>query len=415
MSFIEPFWTDFVAFFHDSIVLSLGILLFCGYIIGKLFERIKLPAITGYIVSGVVLGQSVTGLVPTHMSHQLEHVTEIALALIAITIGGEFSLKKIRRTGTRILLLTLFEALFAFIFVSVGLLLAGLHTSVALILGSISAATAPAATVVIIKELRARGDFIDYLYGIVAFDDAIGVILFGIVFAAVTPAISGAAESIGIAAALIKAVSEVLLSFVIGMVGGFLVHIWTVKKVKTNEILLISLSLLFIVTAAAESFHLSSLLAAMAMGATITNASPRNHRIFDYMEPLSPPIFAMFFILAGTEMQIHVFAQVSVALLGLLYLATRFMGKWIGINTAGLLTHTPSRIRRFLGFCLFPQAGVAIGLALFVRSSPVAQNAPPEFSGEFALIVNIVLLSVFINELIGPAISRFGIKKGLDL
>lgn len=391
-------------------------LLFCGYYFGKLFERLKMPAITGYIVSGLLLGESILGIVHTDTSVGLHYVTDVALGFIALTIGGEFSLAKIKRMGVPIFILTLFEAVFAFIFVTTFLTISGfLNLSSALILGAISAATAPAATVIIIRELRARGEFIDYLYGIVALDDAACVILFGIIFAAVSPMLSGAVVHGAILLGLFHALSELFFSFLLGVFGGFLVHFLTIRKIKSNEVLLVALSLLFIVTALADALRLSPLLADMAMGATIINLAAKNRRIFSLYEPLTPPIFALFFIIAGTELDIHVFAQGTIVFVGLLYLVSRFVGKLVGIFLGGTLTKTPQRTRNYLGFCLFPQAGVAIGLALFVQTSNVALHASPEVRESLIIIVNVVLFSVFINELIGPAISRFGIKKGCDI
>jgi Kef-type K+ transport system membrane component KefB len=408
-------WTNFVQFFHNSVILSLGILLFVGYFTGKLFERLKLPAITGYIVSGLLLGEGILGVVHAEMGAGLKNITEVALGFIALTIGGEFSLSKIRRAGVKILLLTLFEALFAFIFVTTIMSVAGVRGPVAFILGAISAATAPAATVVIIRELRVRGEFIDYLYGIVAFDDAVCVILFGIIFAAVGPMLSGMTVDGGILHGLWHAMSELFFSIMLGILGGLLLHLLTIRKVKKNEIMLIALALLFIVTALATVLKLSALLANMAMGAILINLASRNHRVFEFLEPITPPIFALFFIIAGTELDVSVFAEGTVVVLGLLYLSSRFLGKMSGIFLGGTLVRAPKHIRNYLGFCLFPQAGVAIGLALFVQTSQIAKNATPEVQELFILIVNIVLFSVFINELIGPAISKFGIKKGCRL
>jgi len=415
MDVLVNVWNNFIQFFHDSMVLSLGVLLFCGFFIGQLFEKIKLPAITGYIVTGLLLGESMTGIIHAEMGDNMKHITEIALGFIALTIGGEFSISKLRRTGVRILVLTLFEALGAFILVSTVLTLAGLRLPIALILGSISAATAPAATVVIIRELRARGDFVDHLYGVVAFDDAVCVILFGLVFAAVSPILSQTAAHASFVTTFLHSVFEVVFSLLLGVAGGAVTHMLTIKRQKINEILLVSLAILFIISAFATAVKLSPLLATMAMGATLTNLSHKNHRIFNYIEPLTPPVFAMFFILAGTELDVEVFSHGAVIGLGLLYLLSRFAGKMAGINIGGLITKTPARIRRYLGFCLFPQAGVAIGLALFVQASPLITHASDQIRDVFILIVNIVLLSVFINEMIGPAISKFGIKKGLNL
>lgn len=415
MDAILSVWSSFVNFFQNSVILSLGILLFVGYFVGKLFERLNLPAITGYILSGLLLGEGILGLVHAEMGEGLKHITEVALGFIALTIGGEFSISKIRRAGIKILILTFFEALFAFISVSIVMSLFGLDRNIALILGAISAATAPAATVIIIRELRARGEFIDYLYGIVAFDDAICVILFGIIFAAVGPSFGSGAEHGGMLMGLVHALSELFFSFLLGIVGGVLIHLLTIRKKKNNEILLVALALLFIVTALATALHLSALLATMAMGAVLINLSPKNRRVFDYLEPITPPIFALFFIIAGTELDVSVFAKGTVVLLGLLYLAARFLGKISGIFIGSAIVKAPAHIRKFLGFCLFPQAGVAIGLALFVQTSQIAKHATPDVQELFILIVNIVLFSVFINELVGPAISKFGIKKGCDL
>jgi hypothetical protein len=347
----------------------------------------------------------------------MSHITQVALGVIALTIGGEFSLKKLKATGVRILLLTVFEALFAFAAVTGALTLAGLDPGLALLLGSISAATAPAATVVIVRELRARGPFIDHLYGVVAFDDAVSVILFGIVFAVVTPMLGvGAAAGGGAAAAaLLHALLELLIAAAMGAAGGLAVHLLTIKRYKTNEIMLVTVAVLFLVTALAAVLNVSSLIANMAMGCTLVNLASKNRRIFGVIEPLTPPIFALFFVLAGTELEIAVFAEGFVVLIGFLYLASRFAGKMAGIQVAGLLTRTPGRIRNYLGFCLFPQAGVAIGLALFVKTSPALADAPAEIRQLLGLSVNVVLLSIFINELVGPVLSRFGIRRGAEV
>lgn len=399
------------AIFHQHAILSIGILLFVGYILGKLCEIVKLPAITGYILAGLILGKSIAGIISPQMGHNLSDITEIALGFIALSIGGEFSIAKIRQTGFNILVLTIFEAVFAYIFVTSILFFIGLDYRIAFILGAISAATAPAATVIIIKELRARGEFVDYLYGVVAFDDAVCIILFSITFSIVSPMLTGIEVKGGIS----HAVMELALSFVTGGIGGTLIHMLTIKKYRINEIMLISLSILFLVSAVSMIFGFSPLIANMAMGATIVNLSSKNRRIFTIIEPLTPPIFALFFILAGTELDISIFAKGGVVIYGILYIIGRFAGKFAGILSAGSIIKVPETVRKFLGFCLFPQAGVAIGLALFVQASPMALNAPPHVKEMFILIVNIVLLSVFINELVGPIISKFGIKKGTGL
>jgi NhaP-type Na+/H+ or K+/H+ antiporter len=300
-------------------------------------------------------------------------------------------------------------------FVTVVLSVYGVGLAVALLLGSIAAATAPAATLIIIRMLKARGEFIDYLYGVVAFDDAVCVILFGVVFASVTPILTGVAVGGGVAAGFMHALSEILFSVLLGFAGGFLLHLLVRGRYRVNEVLLISLALLFVVTSMAIGLHLSSLIANMAMGATLVNFSPKNRRVFDVLEPLTPPVFALFFILAGTELNTSVLAKGGVILLGVLCLASRFLGKLAGTYLGGTVARAPERVRKYLGFCLFPQAGVAVGLALYVQGSQVALSASPEVRELLSLIVNVILFSVFVNGIIGPAISKFGIKKGLGL
>jgi len=408
-------WSRVQGLFHQNVLLSLGILLIAGFTLGKLCELLRLPAITGYIVAGLLLSRSVSGIISPEMGHNCGSITQVALSLIALTIGGEFSFSKLRKTGGRILVLTLFEALFAFIVVTAALIPTGLRPQAAVLFGAIAAATAPAATVIIIREMRARGEFIDYLYGIVALDDAVCLILFSVTFAVVSPQLVGTAAAGGALGAFLRAFAELGLAVALGLAGGFLLHVLTTRRRNPNEVLLLTLSLVFLVTALAVSFRLSPLITNMTLGTALINLSPRNRRIFGVLEPLTPPVFALLFILAGTELDAGVFFTGPVIPLGLLYLAARFAGKLAGIQLAGGLTRTPARIRNYLGFCLFPQAGVAIGLALFVRSSPAAGAAGPEVQQLLAFLVNVVLFSVFINEFVGPIISRFGIKRGTGL
>jgi Kef-type K+ transport system membrane component KefB len=396
-------------------VFSVALLLISGYFIGRLFERLKLPAITGYIIAGLILSKALSGIITKEITHSLHILTDISLGIIALTIGGEFSFEKVKRTGIKIIVITLFEALFAFLFVTFFLTLSGFGLYYALLLGAIASATAPAATVIIVRELRARGVFIDYLYGVVAFDDAICVILFSIVFAIVTPLIIAVGATGEAFTGIINAIGEILLSAILGFVAGFILNLSTRKKYRVNEILLISLSVLFFVISFSFIFKLSLLIANMLMGATLINISLKNRRIFHVLEPLTPPLFALFFILAGTELDITAFKSWLTVLFGFIYLASRFSGKFVGVYIASQLTHAPAGVKKYLGFCLFPQAGVAIGLALFIKTSPVLMQSTPSTLRMFTTIINIILFSVLINEIIGPIISRYGIIRGVDI
>ncbi len=403
--------------FGHHVVFGTGILLFTGFFLGKLAEKMRLPAITGYIFAGLLLGKSLVGIIPETAPYKLTSITEIALGLIAITIGAEFELSRLKRTGRTILIITFFQSVFAFVFVVIGLVVMKMELEYSLILGAIATATAPVATVVIVKELRARGEFVDYLYGVVALDDAVCVIIFSIIFALVAPglAMQNIVGNTGALSGIMHALRELLLSGILGLITGVLLHIFIRNKYRLNEVLIISTAVIFLTISTAIVLHLSLLIANMMMGATLINLSHRNKRIFRVIEPLTPPIFALFFVLAGTELDLYVFTKSAVILFGIIYILARFTGKYLGTYLSAVITKSTMKIRNYLGFCLFPQAGVAIGLVLLVQTSPVMAGAPEAVKEMMVLIVNIVLFSVFINELIGPAITKYGVIKGAEL
>jgi Kef-type K+ transport system membrane component KefB len=408
----------FNALFGNHVVFSVGILLFIGYFAGQLAEKINLPSITGFIITGLFMGEGVLGIVSHDMAHSLTSVTEIALGIIALTIGGEFSLTKIKKFGPIVFILTLIQAFLTFILVTFAMMVVGIAFHYSVILGVVATATAPAATVVVIRQLRARGEFVDYLYGIVAFDDAVCVVLFSIVFALVSPTIAeiaAHAEHSGVFAGILHASREIGFSLILGTISGFVLNFLVRKKYKLNEILIISLGILFLNISISLVLKLSLLIANMVMGAVLINLSPKNHKIFRVIEPLTPPLFALFFVIAGTELDISVFTRGIVIFYGLVFSLSRFAGKYSGIYFGSMLTGTSKKIQKYLGFCLIPQAGVAIGLVLLVQASPILQSAPPAVQEKLVMMVNIILFSVFINELIGPAVSKFGIVRGADL
>ena len=415
---IQTWFNTFHDIFAHHIVFSTGLLLLTGYLFGRIAEKCRLPVITGYILAGLILGSSVLDMVPEKAAVHFNSITEIALSIIAVIIGAEFNFSRLRRTGGKIITITLFQAAFAFAFVALFFICTSIPLPYILILAAIATATAPAATVVIVKELRARGEFIDYLYGVVAIDDAVCVIIFSIVFAVSVPLIcagSGNGADITLLAGLWHAFLEILFSCILGAGGGFVLNLFVRKKTNANEILLISLAVLFIVTAFAITLHLSLLMANMMLGASLINLSSKNKKILHALEPITPPLFALFFVLAGTEINLRIFSQGFVLLYGLIFLISRFAGKYAGTFIGGLCVGTSKQIRNYLGLCLFPQAGVAVGLVLFVQTSPVFEGIAPSVQSSLILCVNIILLSIFFNELIGPSISRYGITKGAEL
>ncbi len=456
---------------NSHLLFSLGILLVGGYVFGKLAEKVKLPSITGYILAGLVLGP-ILGLVPNfeevesfaevelieevgeieqnetdetttdeggetehqeddkehtedgegesnghgggHSSHSnpLANVTEVALGLIALTIGGEFSLHKLKKTGLAVVIMTLTQLLLSFGFVSLFLIVFGFDWVFSLILGAIASATAPAATVAIIQSLNIKGPFVDYLYGIVALDDAGAVILFGIIFSIGTSIVGSASgETVSTLSIILSSVLEVVFSVLLGFILGVILHLiiskGSRKNITINERLIISLSILFLSTAMAKSLHLSPLLTNMILGGTLINMSKRNEKIFSILSPLAPPIYASFFAIAGTELDIMVFSNLQILMFGIIFVLARAIGKYGGVFLGAFIMKAEKKTRNYLGFCMLPQAGVAIGLSLILQSHPVMMG-----NESASQVVSIVLFSVFINEIIGPPISKFAVIRG---
>ncbi|MCF7859374.1 MAG: cation:proton antiporter [Candidatus Cloacimonetes bacterium] len=399
-------------YFAHHIIFSAGLLLIVGYMFGQLAERIKLPAITGYILAGVVIGSSGLKMIRQENMEILYILSEITLSFIAVIIGGEFSFNKLKMYGKNILLLTLSQMLLTFFLVSFGLLLIGFSNYVAFVLGAISAATAPAATVVIVEKLKARGKFVDFLYGIVALDDAGTVILFSVAFA-ISASMMGSAQ-VTISHSVLHAFKEIFISVLIGGISGLIIHFVTIKKHNLNEIKIISLGLIFVSTSIAISLKLSPLIANMTLGMVIINLNKKNARILFSFEPMTPPLYAIFFAIAGAELNIGVFKNPIILLAGSTFIILRFLGKYLGIFICGTGLKLEKNIRNYLGLSLLPQAGVAIGLMLFVQASPFVLQASAEIQSEISQMTSIILMSVFINEIVGPPLSKLAIEKNLN-
>ena len=398
-------------YFSHHIIFSAGLLLVFGYVFGQLSEKIKLPAITGYIFAGILVGGSGLKLIHHENLEILNILSEVTLSFIAVIIGGEFSFYKLRAYGKKIIILTFAQMFLTFFLVSFGLIFIGLSSYVAFLLGAIAAATAPAATVVIVEKLKAKGEFVDYLYGIVALDDAGTVILFSVAFALSTSLISGSNTSF--LNSTFHAFLDILFSIIIGVFGGIAIHLSTAKKRNMNEIKIITLGILFITTSISISLELSPLIANMTVGMLLVNLSKKNVRILFALQPLTAPLYAIFFAIAGTELSLEIFKDKSVILAGFLFIILRALGKYFGIYLSSIPLKIPPKVQKYLGLGLLPQAGVAIGLVLFVQASPIIKNASEAIQKEITVMINIVLMSVFFNELVGPILAKIAILKNL--
>ena len=397
--------------FVHHIIFSAGLLLIVGYIFGQLAEKIKLPAITGYILAGILVGGSGLKFIRHENMHMLNIISEITLSFIAMIIGGEFSFYKLRLYGKKVILLTLAQMFLTFGLVSFGLLLLKFPVYVSFLLGAISAATAPAATVVIVEKLKIRGEFVDYLYGIVALDDAGTVILFSIAFALSSTIIGETNVNFGMS--LLHGFLEILYSLIIGIIGGFLIHFASSKKRNINEIKIVTLGILFLTTSVSISLGLSPLITNMTVGMLIINLSKKNIKIMSSLHPLTPPLYAIFFAVAGAELSLEIFTDTSVIIAGLVFIILRAIGKYFGIYLSSSALKVSSKVKNYLGLGLLPQAGVAIGLVLFVQASPIVEHASELVHIQIDKMINIVLMSVFFNELLGPPVAKYAIMKSV--
>ena len=388
-------------YFHQNIIFGAGILLVCGFFGGKLAQKLKLPSITGYIATGLILGPSVLALVPDTVTTQLEPIPHIALGLIAISIGGRFSLRQIRKLGKDTVSITFFQLVITFSIVAVLLRAFGAPLPVALLLGAIASATAPAATVAVIREYRAKGQMTDTLLATVALDDAGCIVLFSVT-AAICALLAGETSQGIFVASVLKPLWQLAGSVLIGLAMGYVVHRLVVNRRDRNEIIVIVLGFVLFCSAISIDLNFSPLMTNMVAGLVLVNLSAKNERVFRMLEPLEAPIYAAFFALAGTELQLRLLASIGV--LGSVYILARLAGKYFGALLGASVARSAPVIRKYLGLCLFPQAGVAIGLVMIAQRDPAFASSPYAVQ-----MVTIVLASVLVNELIGPPIARYAI------
>lgn len=387
---------------HGNLIFGVGALLLAGFVGGKVAARLRLPTISGYVVAGLVLGPSVLNIVPDHVVESLAPVPHVALGLIAITIGSEFRLAKLRQTGPNILTITTVQLLATFASVATALLLFGAPLPMALLLGAIASATAPAATVAIASELHARGPIVSKLFGVVALDDAFCVTLFGFVMATAA-AMIGATET-GPLGMVLLPMREILISVAVGLALGYVVHRLVLNRRRNNEIIVIVLGFVLMSSGITVSIGVSPLIANMMMGFALVNLSAKNSRVMRILEPLTPPIYAAFFALAGTELDIGTLAASGV--LGLVYLGARALGKYGGTFLGAAMAGESRTTRNLLGLALLPQAGVAIGLILVLQDTPLFMHLP-----YMRQMVNIVLASILVNEVIGPPLTKIALER----
>ncbi len=381
--------------------INLSLMIFTGMALGRLVKLIKLPNVTGYLLAGLLLGPSILGILSDNFLSDITIISDTALGFIAFSIGNEFKISYFKKVGATPIVIAILESLFAVVFVVIALLISGQELPFALVLGSIAAATAPAATIMVIKQYKARGPVSQTLLSVVAIDDATALIMYSIAIAAATAVLGGKQSG---AELFLKPIIEIGGALLAGAVLGFIFLLPLKFFKKDGNRLSLEIAFIFMGLGLSAICGFSSLLLCMAMGAVIANFSPDVNHIMKLTDKITPPIFMLFFVASGAGLNIGVLPSVGVV--GVIYIVIRVFGKMFGASLGARICKADKNIRKYLGPALIPQAGVAIGLSL------AATTVVPQYAKE---IRTVILCGTLIYELVGPAITKFSLKKAGEI
>ena len=401
-------------------LLAIGLAMFAGLFLSRLASRFNLPDVTSYLVAGLLIGPlglgalgiPHLGLPSYEFVEKLGLISDVSLGFIAFSIGNEFRLEELKHIGRQATVVAIFQALSATIFVDVGLLVLHLFLGdtlpvyTCIVLGAIATATAPAATVMVINQYKAKGPLTNILLPIVALDDAVGLIVF-----AVSTGIAKAltAGSINLISVLVNPAIEIVASLVMGAALGWVFSI--VEKFFNSRSKRLSLAVAFVFLCTAFSkielsfgnsveVGFSSLLVCMMCGTVFCNLCDFSEEIMYRTDRWTGPVYVLFFVLSGAELDLRVFASAAVVGIGLVYILMRSAGKITGASVSSRLMGCPKTVCKYLGITLLPQAGVALGMSATVAA---------DFGAEGAIMRNIVLFSVLVYELVGPILTKIAL------
>jgi Kef-type K+ transport system membrane component KefB/nucleotide-binding universal stress UspA family protein len=397
----------------EDVTLGLAVLLAAGMLAAKAGQMLKLPSVTGYIVAGMLLGPSGFGIVtPEIMGSKLHHFTQIALMLIAFGIGELLEVKRLRQSAGSIAFISGFEAAGALVFVWGAIFfvtrLYGFDRSdwgidkylvTALLVGTVAVATAPASTLHILRELKAKGPLTSMLMAVVAIDNGLAIIFFALAMSLAGQIAAGSGSLTG---ALFGSVLEIFFSLSAGLLTGLLISFVLHHLKRKDEMLTAGLALLLLCGEGCRYFHLSPLLAGMAAGFTVINRVTRDVRLFRALNAFEPPVYVLFFTLAGSHLDLSSLGQAG--WIGLVYYSFRIIGKYSGAYLGAFFTGAPVAVRNYLGGALMPQAEMAIGLIFLL-------NSDENLAAFSAIITPIVLAGVVLSELSGPICARLAVEK----
>ena len=406
-----------------SIFLSLSIALLAGLLLSRLAKIVKLPAVTAYLISGVLIGPFVLGALGIPgigiTSKQIEGfglISDLALGFIAFSMGNEFRLSQLKKIGKQATVIGVLQALITTVVVDIALI--ALHFAMpntlsipaAIVLASVATATAPAATLMVVKQYKAKGPVTDVLLPVVALDDAVGLVVFAISF--------GIARSMGTAgvsplAIILEPLLEIVLSLLLGFVMGLLFTLCEKYFHSRSKRMAVSVTFVMMTVAISSlkfevgGIHIafSSLLACMMLGTVFCNICEVSEELMDRADRWTTPVLILFFVISGAELDLSVFTQWTVVVVGIVYIFARSLGKYYGANISARMTKSDPNIIKYLGITLLPQAGVALGMAIKAI----------ELGPDGAIARNITLFAVLIYEIVGPFLTKIALTKAGDI
>ena len=396
-------------------LLSVSIAVLAGLLMTRAFKPLKLPSVTAYLIAGVLIGpyflgsMNIEGLgfVSEEAVSGLALVSEVSLAFIAFSIGSEFRLEELKKTGRQAFVIGIFQALAATLCVDLALLVIHfmmpdkLSVAQLITLGAIATATAPAATLMVVRQYKANGPLTKLLLPIVALDDAVGLIIFAVCFGISKSLVSGSVDLISI---IVNPLVEIVASLALGAVMGWVLT--QLEKMFNSNTNRLNMTIAVVFLAASISmidFHVgpihisfSSLLVCMMLGTIFCNICPLSEDIMERSDKWSSPLLALFFVISGAELQLSVFADGAIVFIGIVYIVFRCLGKYFGADFSAKATKCSPSICKYLGITLFPQAGVALGMC----------STAMQLGEQGSLIRNITLFAVLIYELVGPLMTK---------
>lgn len=405
-------------------LLSVSIALLAGLLMTRLFKPFKLPAVTAYLIAGVLIGPYCIGALgidglgfnSLEAVSGLSVISQIALGFIAFSIGSEFRLEDLKKIGKQAFVIGIFQALVATVFVDLALLVVHiampdkLSLAQMLTLGAIATATAPAATLMVVRQFKAKGPLTSLLLPIVALDDAVGLIVFAVCFGIAKTLVSGTVDLVSI---ILNPLLEIVCSLLLGAVMGWILT--QIEKLFNSNTNRLNMTIALVTLAAAlsslkfefGSVHIgfSSLLVCMMLGTIFCNICPLSEDLMKASDKWTSPLFALFFVISGAELELEVFADVAIVGIGVVYILFRCLGKYTGTLVSAKATKCEPQICKYLGITLFPQAGVALGMCATAM----------QLGEEGNLIRNITLFAVLVYEIFGPLLTKWALTQAGDI